>query len=73
MKYEVERNDLKTRSDLMIHINSRLIGLEGDIAGKLGITPERLDDLRIGKIDRFKLLELQSLARRAGLSRLPRG
>ncbi len=62
----VDRDDLKIRSDLMIQIDASLTGLEGDIACKLGITPDRLDDLLIGRLERFKLLELQSLARRAG-------
>ena len=60
-------DNLRTMSDLMIGITSKLAGMEGDVACKMGITPERLDDLLRGRIDQFQLLELQSLARRVGI------
>jgi predicted XRE-type DNA-binding protein len=67
MNYQSEHNDLKSKSDLMTQITTELTDLEGDLACKLGINPERLDELQIGKIDRFRLMELQSLARRVGV------
>jgi predicted XRE-type DNA-binding protein len=67
MSYQLEHNDLKFKSDLMTQIATGLTELQGDLACKLGINPERLDELQTGKIDRFRLMELQSLARRAGV------
>ena len=60
-------DDLRTMSDLMIGITSKLASMEGDVACKMGITPERLDDLLRGRLEQFQLRELQSLARRVGI------
>ena len=62
-----ERNDLKARSDLLILIEGRLNSMEGDKAERLGINENRLEDLVFGKIDRFHLTELESIARRVGI------
>jgi len=62
-----ERNDLKARSDLLILIEGHLNSMEGDKAERLGINENRLEDLAFGKIDRFCLTELESIARRAGI------
>ena len=64
-----EGNDLKARSDLLTQIERCLISIEGDKAEKLGINENRLEDLVFGKIDRFGLTELESIARRACLPR----
>ncbi len=64
-----ERNDLKTRSDLLILIQCRLNALEGNKAERLGINENRFDDLVLGKMDKFGLTELESIARRAGIPR----
>ncbi len=64
-----ERDDLKARSDLLIQIEGRLNSMEGDKAERLGINENRLEDLVFGKLDRFGLTELESIARRAGIHR----
>lgn len=64
-----ESDDLKARSDLLSLIEGRLNTLQGDKAVRLGINEDQLDDLVFGKIDRFGLIELESLARRAGVHR----
>ncbi|MCP4430814.1 MAG: hypothetical protein GY806_07550 [Gammaproteobacteria bacterium] len=62
-----EIRDLKTRSDLLTLIEGRLGSMEGDKAERLGINEDRLEDLVFGKIDKFHLTELESIARRAGI------
>ena len=61
--------DLKARSDLLFLIEGRLKSMEGDKAERLGINENRLEDLVFGKIDRFGLTELESIARRAGIQK----
>ena len=60
-------DDLKAKSDLMMRLEIRLNALEGDIAQRLGISENRLADLQNGRINEFQLLELQAIARRAGI------
>ncbi len=60
-------NDLKARSDLLILIEGHLNSMEGDKAERLGINENRLEDLVFGKINKFHLTELESIARRAGI------
>ena len=57
----------QAKADLIIRINARINTLGRGVAGKLGITPRRLADLRNGKADEFRMLELRALARRAGI------
>ena len=64
-----ERDDLKARSDLLILIERRLKALEGDKAERLGINENQLEDLVLGKIDKFGMTHLESIARRAGIRR----
>ncbi len=61
------KNVLKTKSDLLDQIERRLNSLKGDKAERLGISNNRLTDLILGKIDTFGLIELESIARRAGV------
>ena len=65
----IESNDLKARSDLLILIEGHLDSMEGDKAERLGINEDRLEDLTFGKLERFCLTELESIARRAGIHR----
>ena len=58
---------LKAKSDLMMRLEIRLNALDGDIAQRLGISENRLADLLNGRINEFQLLELQAIARRAGI------
>ena len=60
-------DDLKAKSDLMMRLENRLNTLEGDIAQRLGISEIRLADLQNGRINDFQLLELEAIARRAGI------
>ena len=60
-------SDLKYCSELMTLIEARLDVLTGDHAAKLGLSEEMLNDLNLGRIEKFKLTELESIARRAGI------
>ena len=60
-------SDLKSRSDLLVLIEGRLNSMEGDKAERLGINEIQLEDLEFGKIDKFHLTELESIARRVGI------
>ena len=59
--------DLKYCSELMILIEAKLEVLIGDHATMLGLSEEKLNDLNFGRIEKFKLTELESIARRAGI------
>lgn len=61
---------MKIRSDVIIAINDRVQSWEttqAQAASRLGITQPRLNDLLRGKIDKFSLDTLLTLAARAGL------
>jgi predicted XRE-type DNA-binding protein len=62
--------NMTTRSDVMIAINETVRGWKTTQAGaarRLGITQPRLNDLLRGKINKFSLDTLLTLATRAGL------
>jgi hypothetical protein len=61
-------SDLKYCSELMTPIEARLDVFTGDHAAKPGLPDEMLNDLNLGKVEKFKLTELESFARRAGIS-----
>ena len=61
---EAEAADLKARSDLLSALADRVKAWElprSAAAKRLGITPDRLDNLRRGKISRFSRDDLVSL------------
>jgi predicted XRE-type DNA-binding protein len=65
-----EALNLTMRSDLMSKIEGVVGGWkvpQGEAAKRLGITKPRLDDLLRGKMSKFSLDALASLATRAGL------
>ena len=62
-----DEDKAKAKADLILRINVRVNSLGRGVARKLKITPGRLADLRAGKIEEFRMLELQALARRAGI------
>jgi predicted XRE-type DNA-binding protein len=66
-----EAANMKARSDVMIAIREVVDEwkvTQAEAAKKLGITQPRLNDLVRGRIDKFSLDALMSLAARAGLS-----
>jgi predicted XRE-type DNA-binding protein len=68
---KAEAQNLKLRSQLMMHIDDfyRQSGMHrADAAKALGITQPRLNALLKGRIGRFSLDALVSIARRAGLN-----
>ena len=62
-------NLLKAKSDLLDQITRRLKSINGDRTERLGINVNRYEDLKLGKIDKFRLTELESIARRVGIHR----
>jgi predicted XRE-type DNA-binding protein len=61
---------MKLRSDLMIAIQEAVAGwrlTQAEAAKRLGVTQPRLNDLLRGRISKFSLDGLVSLAGRAGL------
>jgi predicted XRE-type DNA-binding protein len=59
-----EAGDLKARSDLLSALTDRVKAWElprWEAAKRLGIEPDRLDDLRQGKLSRFSRDDLVSL------------
>ncbi len=59
-----EAADLKARSDLLSALTDRVKAWEmprSAAASRLGIKPDRLDDLRRGKLSRFSRDDLVSL------------
>jgi predicted XRE-type DNA-binding protein len=65
-----EAATLKIRSDVMIAITDQVHGwnaTQARAASRLGITQPRLNDLLQGKINKFSLDALLTLAARAGL------
>ena len=60
---------LKAKSDLLDQISSHLKSLNVDNPEILGINVNRIEDLKFGRIDKFRLTELESIARRAGIHR----
>jgi predicted XRE-type DNA-binding protein len=65
-----EAATLKIRSDVMIAIHDTIRAwdtTQAKAASRLGVTQPRLNDLLQGKIDKFSLDTLLTLAGRAGL------
>ena len=65
-----EAENMKIRSGLMMAISDRLENLDGPQAAKakrLGLTQPRLDDLLQGRISKFSLDALVTIAIKAGL------
>ena len=65
-----EAATMKIRSDVMIAIHDAIRAwdtTQAKAASRLGVTQPRLNDLLQGKIDKFSLDTLLTLARRAGL------
>jgi predicted XRE-type DNA-binding protein len=65
-----EAATMKIRSDVMIAINDTIRAWEttqAQAASRLGVTQPRLNDLLLGKINKFSLDTLLTLAGRAGL------
>ena len=65
-----EAENMKIRSGLMMAISDRLANLDGPQAAKakrLGLTQPRLDDLLQGRISKFSLDALVTIAVNAGL------
>jgi predicted XRE-type DNA-binding protein len=65
-----EAATLKIRSDVMIAIHDRVRAwdtTQAQAASRLGVTQPRLNDLLQGKINKFSLDTLLTLAGRAGL------
>ena len=70
-KTPAEAAAMKARSDLMMAIRKIVDdwdSTQAAAAKRLGITQPRLNDLLRGKIDKFSLDGLMSIATRAGLS-----
>ena len=67
---KAESENLKLRSELMIHISDYFAGsgmTQVDAAKALGLTQPRLNALLKGRIDQFSLDALVNVANRAGL------
>ena len=65
-----EAATMKIRSDVMIAIHDTIRGwdtTQAQAASRLGVTQPRLNDLLQGKINKFSLDTLLTLAGRAGL------
>jgi predicted XRE-type DNA-binding protein len=65
-----EAATMKIRSDVMIAIHDAIRAwdtTQAKAASRLGVTQPRLNDLLQGKINKFSLDTLLTLARRAGL------
>lgn len=65
-----EAATMKIRSDVMIAIHDTVRAwdaTQAQAASRLGVTQPRLNDLLQGKINKFSLDALLTLARRAGL------
>jgi predicted XRE-type DNA-binding protein len=66
-----EAANMTMRSNLLIAIEQKVRSwklTQAEAAGRLGLTQPRLNDLLRGKIDKFSLDALISLAIKAGLS-----
>jgi len=66
-----EAENMKLRSVLMMTIEKFVKGqasTQAEMAGRLGITQPRLNDLLKGKIDKFSLDMLVNIAARAGFN-----
>ncbi|WP_414832673.1 helix-turn-helix domain-containing protein [Afifella sp. YEN Y35] len=64
-----EAREMRSRSRLLMHLDQLLNRLSDASARQLlGVSTDRLDALRRGKIDLFSLEELMGLARRIGIS-----
>jgi predicted XRE-type DNA-binding protein len=66
---EVAAN-MKARAEVMVAVQERIrarSGTQAERARELGITQPRLNDLLRGRVDKFSLDALVSLAARAGL------
>jgi predicted XRE-type DNA-binding protein len=62
--------NMKARAEFILAIRAEIAKWKLDdaqVALRLGVTKPRLDDLLLGKIDRFDLDALTNLARSAGL------
>ena len=66
--------DLKKRSDYLILIQARLHGMSGSEERKaelIGISLANISDIMKGHVQSFSLNELQSVARKAGVTFRP--
>jgi predicted XRE-type DNA-binding protein len=62
--------NMKARSEFILAIRAEIAKWkvdEAQAATRLGVTKPRLDDLLLGRLDRFDLDSLTNLARSAGL------
>jgi predicted XRE-type DNA-binding protein len=66
-----EASDLKKKSDYLILIWARLNGQSGsqaDKAKRFGLTVDQVRDLMAGKINKFSLPQLITIARKIGIT-----
>jgi len=67
----VEAANMKARADLMLAVRETVEGwtvTQAEAAERLGVTQPRLNDLLRGRIDKFSLDALMTLAAKAGLA-----
>jgi predicted XRE-type DNA-binding protein len=68
---EADAANMRVRSELMIALRNKIDGWklnQTEAASRLGLTQPRLNDLMLGRIDKFSLDALINLARPAGLA-----